>query len=269
MMLKSLLESIGKFIADSGIKLVCSILLLIVCWYLIGVLLKLIRKNRHFAKIDPGAQGFILTCVSVILRITLVLTVAASLGVPMTNVVAIVGSCGLAIGLALQGSLSNFAGGIMLLIFHPFRVDDYIETSGASGTVKEINLLSSRLTTPDNKDVIIPNSTLINSVITNYSAEKTRRVDLDFCVAYGSDTERVKKVLTLLAKQHEKVLTDPEPTARLSRQDPAALVFTLRVWCNREDYWTVNYDLLEQAKDAFEELQIQVPRSKMDVHVHQ
>lgn len=268
-MLKSLLESIGKFIADSGIKLVCSAILLIVCWYLIGILMKMIRKNRRFAKIDPGAQGFILTCVSVILRITLVLTVAASLGVPMTNVVAIVGSCGLAIGLALQGSLSNFAGGIMLLIFHPFRVGDYIEASGASGTVKEINLLSSRLITPDNKDVIIPNSTLINSVITNFSAEKTRRLDLDFSVAYGTDTERVKKVLVLLAQQHDKVLTDPAPTAMLSRQDPTALVFTLRVWCNREDYWTVNFDLLEQTKDAFEKLEIQVARPKMDVQVRQ
>jgi len=268
-MSKSILEKIGEFIANSGIKILSSIVLLVVCWYLIGLLMKMLGKNRHFAKVDPGARGFITTLLSVILKVVLVLTVAANLGVPMTNVVAIVGSCGLAIGLALQGSLANFAGGIMLLIFHPFRVGDYIEAGGKEGTVKEINLLSSRLVTPDNKDIIIPNSTLMNSVITNFSAEKTRRVDLEFSVAPGTDTERVKKVLLLLAQQHELVLDDPAPTAGLTRQEITALVFTLRVWCDREDYWTVRGNLMEQTKDAFEKLQIQGPKSKMDVHVHQ
>ncbi len=268
-MLNSLFEKLGEFIANSGIKIVCSLILLVVCWYLIGFLMKLIRKNRHFTKIDQGAQGFLITCVSVVLKIVLVLTVAANLGIPMTNVVAIVGSCGLAIGLALQGSLSNFAGGVMLLIFHPFHVDDYIEAGGKEGTVKEINLLSSTLVTPDNKDIIIPNATLMNSVITNFSAEKTRRVDLEFFVAPGTDTERMKKILSVIAEKHEKVLDDPAPAARLARQEATALVFSLRVWCNREDYWTVRADLTEQTKDALEKLQIPGPQPKMNVHVHQ
>ena len=268
-MIKSFLEGLGQFIADSGIKLFCSFILLALCWHLIGILLKIIRKDHHFAKVDPGAQGFLLSSVSIILKVILVLTIVAYLGVPMSNIVAVVGSCGLAIGLALQGSLSNFAGGIMLLTFHPFRVGDYIEADGKEGTVKEINLLSSRLTTPDNKNVIIPNATLMDSVITNYSSESTRRVDLEFSVAYGTDTERVKKVLMLLAQKHELVLDDPAPVARMSRQDASALVFTLRVWCNRTDYWTVRYDLLEQTKEAFEKLEIQIPYPQMDVHVHQ
>ena len=268
-MLKSFLESFGQFIADNGVKLICSLVLLVVCWYLVGVLLKLIRKDHHFSKVDPGAQGFLLSSISIILKVILILTIVAYLGVPMSNIVAVVGSCGLAIGLALQGSLSNFAGGIMLLTFHPFRVGDYIEADGKEGTVREINLMSSRLTTPDNKDVIIPNATLMNSVITNFSAEPTRRVDLEFSVAYGTDTERVKKVLTLLAQKHELVLQEPAPAARLCRQDPSALVFSLRVWCNRADYWTVRYDLLEQTKEAFETLRICVPLPQMDVHVHQ
>lgn len=268
-MLKSILEKLGDFVANSGIKIICSVVLLVVCWYLIGFLLKLIRKNRHFSKIDPGAQGFLITCVSIILKVVLVLTVAANLGVPMTNVVAIVGSCGLAIGLALQGSLSNFAGGVMLLIFHPFRVGDYIEAGGKEGTVKEVNLLSSRLVTTDNKDVIIPNATLMNSVITNFSAEKTRRVDLEFSVAPGTDTERMKKILCAIAEQHDDVLTDPAPAARLARQEATALVFSLRVWCNREDYWSVRADLLEQTKDALEKLQIKGPQANMNVHVQQ
>lgn len=267
-MLNSFWQKLGEFIANSGIKIICSVVLLFVCWHLIGFLMKMIRKNRHFAKIDPGAQGFLVTCVSVILKIVLVLTVAANLGVPMTNVVAIVGSCGLAIGLALQGSLSNFAGGVMLLIFHPFRVGDYIEAGGKEGTVKEINLLSSRLVTTDNKDIIIPNATLMNSVITNFSAEKTRRVDLEFSVAPGTDTERMKKILSVIAEKHEKVLVDPAPAARLARQEATALVFSLRVWCNREDYWTVRADLIEQTKDALEKLQISGPQTKLNVHVN-
>jgi len=268
-MFQGFLDSIGNFLATSGIKAISSLVLLVVCWKLIGFLLNLIRKNRHFDKIDEGAKGFLLTCVSVVLKVVLVLTVAANLGVPMTNVVAIVGSCGLAIGLALQGSLSNFAGGIMILIFHPFRVGDYIETSGKEGTVKAISLLSTTLTTADNKDVVIPNGTLINSIITNFSAEKKRRVDLEFTVAYATDTERVKKILMVLAEQHEKVLDDPAPTARLIQHGESSLVFSLRVWCKTEDFWAVKFDLLEQVKAAFDKLEIEIPFPQMDVHVHQ
>lgn len=266
-MLTSILNKIGDFIANSGIRIICSIILLLVCWKLIGFLTKLIRKNRAFSKVDEGAKSFILTFVSVVLKVLLVLTVAANLGVPMTNVAAIVASCGLAVGLALQGSLSNFAGGIMILVFHPFRVGDYIEFNGKEGTVKQISLLSTAVTTLDNKDVIVPNGTLINSVITNFSIEPTRRVDLDFSVAYGTDGERVKKVLLLLAEQHELVLDDPAPFARLTRQSESALIFTLRAWCKKEDYWTVRFDLLEQVNGAFEKLGIRIPFPQMDVHV--
>ncbi len=268
-MLTNIWTSITSFLANYGLKLIGSAILLVVCWKLIGFLLNLIKKNSHFQKVDEGARGFLITCVSVILKAVLVLTVAANLGVPMTNVVAIVGSCGLAIGLALQGSLSNFAGGLMLLIFHPFHVGDYVESGGKEGTVKSISLLSTTLFTTDNKEVVVPNSTLINSVITNYSAQKTRRVDLDFTVAYGTDSERVKKVLLLLASQNELVLEDPAPFARLTAQKDSALVYTLRVWCKSEDYWTVRLDLLEKVTDAFSKLEINIPFPQMDVHIDQ
>lgn len=268
-MFTSILNSIGNFIANSGIKLLCSVILLIVCWKLIGVLIKMIKKNRSFAKIDEGAKGFILTLLGAILKTLLVLTVAANLGVPMTNVAAIVASCGLAIGLALQGSLSNFAGGIMILVFHPFRVGDYIESNGKEGTVKTVSLLSTTILTTDNRDIIIPNGTLINSVITNVSAEEERRVDIDFNVAYGTDADRVKKVLLLLAEQHEAVLPDPAPFARLTKQSETALTFTLRVWCKKENYWAVRTDLMEQVYAAFSKLEIKIPTSKVDVQLHQ
>ena len=261
-MLSSILEKLGSLLTDGGFKLLGSAVLFIVCWKLIGLLIKIIKKDKRFAKVDPGAQSFLLSCVSVILKVLLVLTVAANLGVPMTNVAAIVG---LAVGLALQGSLSNFAGGIMILIFHPFRVGDYIESGGKEGTVKSLSLMSTVLTTPDNKDVIIPNGSLINSVITNFSTEKNRRVDLEFTVALGTDTERVKKILSILAEKHELVLSDPAPMVRLTRNEGNGHVFTLRVWVEKENYWNVRFDLLEQAKEAFEKLEIRVPCPKMNV----
>jgi len=268
-MFTSILDSIGTFLANSGIKLLCSLVLLVVCWKLIGVLTRFVQNNSRFSKVDEGAKNFILSLISIALKVLLVLTVAANLGVPMTNVAAVVASCGLAIGLALQGSLSNFAGGIMILLFRPFTVGNYIESGGKEGTVKSISLLSSTISTVDNKDIIIPNGTLINSVITNFSTEPTRRVDLDFTVAYGVDVERVKKVLTVLAENHELVLKDPAPFARLTDQKDHGLVFTLRVWCKREHYFDVRLDLLEQVNSAFGKLEIQFPYPQLDVHMHQ
>jgi len=157
----------------------------------------------------------------------------------------------------------------MILIFHPFHVGDFIESSGKEGIVKSISLLSTTLTTPDNKDIFVPNGTMIGSIITNFSTEATRRVDLDFAIAYGTDPERVKKVLTVLADQHELVLSDPAPFARLTKHGDSALIFTLRVWCKNSDYWTVRFDLLEQVNEAFKKLDIEIPYQQMDVHLHQ
>jgi small conductance mechanosensitive channel len=265
--IEKILDQLVTFVTGYGLKLVGSLVLLVVCWKLIGTLAKFIGKNKHFDKIDAGAKGFLITFVSVVLKVVLVLTVAANLGVPMTNVVAIVGSCGLAVGLALQGSLANFAGGIMLLIFRPFRVGNYIESSGKEGTVKEVSLLSTTLTTADNKDIVIPNGNLMNSIITNYSAEKTRRVDLEVNVSYSADTERVKKVLLVLAEKHELVLSDPAPVARMTKHGDSSLVFALRAWCLSENYWTVRFDLLEQIKEAFDKLEITIPYPQMEVRI--
>ena len=266
-MLTNFLESLGGFLATSGMKLLTSLVLLVIGWKLIGFLIKLVQNNRQFSKIDAGAKGFLINCVSIVLKVTLVLTVAANLGIPMTNVVALLGSCGLAVGLALQGSLANFAGGLMILIFHPFRVGDYIESSGKEGCVKSISILYTTLTTPDNKDIIIPNGSLTNAVITNYTAEDIRRVDMEFSVAYDTDIERVKKVLLVLADQHELVLKDPAPFARLTKHGESALVFTLRAWCNKGDYWSVYLDLTERVKEAFDKLEIQIPFPQVDVHM--
>ena len=266
-MLNTFLQKIGDFLATSGIKLVFSVLLLVAGWKLIGVTSKAIRKSKGLKNVDPGAKNFILSCVSVALKVILVLTVAANIGVPMTNIVAILGSCGLAVGLALQGGLANFAGGLMILIFHPFGVGDFIESSGKEGTVKSISLLYTVITTIDNKDVVMPNGALTNAIVTNYTSEKLRRVDLDFSVSYECDTERVKKVLLLICDQHELILKDPAPFARMTAHADSALIFTVRAWCKTEDYWQVRFDLFERVKDAFDKLNISIPYPQVDVHM--
>lgn len=266
-MLESLKEHIVSFSATAGIKLISSIVILIVCWKLISVLIKFLQKGKLFGKIDASAKSFLLNFLSIVLKVVLVLTVASILGVPMTNVVAVLGSCGLAIGLALQGSLSNFAGGLMILIFKPFKAGDYVEACGNAGTVQAISMLYTKLLTVDNKAIMIPNGTLSNSTVINYTAENIRRVDLTFSVAYDTDIERVKKILLVIAEQHDAVLTDPAPTARLLQQNDSSLDFTLRAWCDKEDYWDVYFDLNEGVKAAFDKVNIQIPYPQMDVHV--
>ena len=176
-------------------------------------------------------------------------------------------SCGVAIGLALQGSLSNFAGGLMILFFKPFKVGDFIEASGESGVVTEITVVYTVLTTPDNKRVTIPNGSLTNSVIENYSAEPLRRVDLTFSTDYGCDIDMVKTVIGKLVEEHPLALAEPEPFVRLSAHGDSALTYAVRVWCKSEDYWTVHFDLTESVKKAFDQHDISIPYPQMDVHI--
>lgn len=190
------------------------------------------------------------------------------MGVPMSSMVAVIGSAGLAIGLSLQGSLSNFAGGLMITIFRPFNVGDYIITDGIEGTVNSISILYTVIFTPDNKQITVPNATISNSVITNCSAEKTRRVDMTFTVSYSTDIELTRQILLDTMKKNPLVLDKPaEPLARVSKHDESAIVFTTKCWCNTSDYWTVWYDLNEQVKSAFDKAQIEIPFPQMDIHV--
>lgn len=256
-----------EFATSWGIKLLAAIIILIVGIKLIGALTKWIKKSPKLDKIDDSLRSFLGSFSKIALYIVLVITVAMILGVPATSFITILASCGVAIGLALQGSLSNFAGGIMILLFKPFKVGDYIEASGESGTVEEISVVYTVLLTPDNKRITIPNGTLTNSVIENYSAEKTRRVDLTFSTAYDADIEKVKKVLLEVAESHPKALKDPAPFVRLCEHSDSALTYTVRIWCKSEDYWDVNFDTMENVKEAFDKNGIEIPYPQMDVHV--
>ena len=267
--MQKLLDMLVDLALTAGVRLIAALVLVIVGFKLINWLIKRLKKGKGLSHVDAGAASFILSFVGIALKVVIAITAAAILGVPMTNMVAVLGSAGLAIGLALQGSLSNVAGGLMILLFTPFHVGDFVEADGVSGTVQSINLFYTKLLTPDNRSITIPNGTISNNTITNYSSEATRRVDMTFSVAYSSDIDTVRRLLMEQAQQHELVLQDPAPAVTMAEHGDSAVVFALRVWCQNADYWTVKNDITESAKRAFDQNGVEIPFPQLDVHVVQ
>ena len=265
--MEQFLNWIIPILQDVGLKLLISIVIFIVCRFIIKAVVKGLRNGKASKKLEPTVAHFLANFVNIVLYIILAVTIIAIMGVPMASVVAAIASAGVAIGLALQGALSNFAGGIMILLFHPFRVGDFIEVGGFSGTVDDIDVFYTFLKTPDNKAVTVPNGSIMSNSVINYSVNGTRRVDLNIGVAYGSDIDRVKAILLEEGSKHELVLKDPEPFCRLSVQGDSALTFTLRVWTETANYWQVNFDLLEAIHKRLEAEGIEIPFPQMDVHV--
>ena len=265
--LNTIVNSLVNFCMNFGSKLLLAAVVLVVGIILIKVLTKALRKKKLGKHEDPTVSRFLANTISISLYVVLAVTIVAILGVPMASVVAVIASCGVAVGLALQGSLSNLAGGIMILIFRPFKLGDYVEAAGAAGTVVDVGIVYTTLKTGDNKCITVPNGSMMNSNVTNYSIHDTRRLDLTVSVAYGSDIERVKAILLEEAGKHALTLKDPAPFCRLSKQNASSLDFVLRVWGNSGDYWTLNFDLLEAINNRLEKEGIEVPFNQLDVHV--
>lgn len=260
-------EDLISFATTTAARLLGAIAVLIIGRLLIKLILRGLRWGRLSKKAEPTLARFVLNFTKVALNTLLIISVIAILGVPMSSAVALIASAGVAIGLALQGALSNLAGGVMILIFKPFRLDDFVEVVGHSGTVKDIGFFYTVLATTDNREVTIPNGTIMNSSVINVSAYGTRRVDLVFSVAYGSDLKKVQEIILGEAAHHELTLSDPEPFCRLSNQADSALEFTLRVWVNKDDYWQVYFDLIESVHQALGQAGIEIPFKQLDVHV--
>lgn len=248
-------------------KLLAAVLVLVVGSFLIRFFMKHFLVGKRSEKLDPTVKSYVRTFVKAGLNVLMIVMVIGILGVPMASVVTVIAAAGAAIALALQGSLSNLASGIMLLIFHPFKIGQYIEADGQGGTVEEIGLFYTGLVTPDNKHVVIPNGTLTSSVITNYSVEKTRRVEVTCSVAYGTDVEKVKEVILALAASHDKVAKDPAPFLRMTEMADSSINFTLRVWCKNADFWGVKFDLTEGIYKELNRAGIEIPFPQVDVHV--
>lgn len=256
----------GLILAYGG-KILQSIIVFLIGRFLIGKIIIMTEKLFEKENVDKSLHKFLLSLIKVGLQVLLIVTIAQMLGAEMTSFVAIIGSAGLAVGLALQGSLSNFAGGVLILLLKPFKVGDYIEAAGHSGTVNEIQLFYTILKTPDNKNIIIPNSTVSNGSTVNYSANPTRRVDFKFGVGYEADIFKVKEILNRIANQHELVLKDPVHQVALSEHGDSSINFILRIWCKSEDYWTLYFDVMEKVKMEFDKEEINIPYPQMDVHM--
>lgn len=263
-LINNLLETLINYSA----RLIIAVVILIIGFKLSKVIIKRIEKGNSFQKIDKSAQSFIKSFINVIFKIIVLIIFASILGVPMTSMVAILGSVGLAIGLALQGGLTNVAGGVLLLLFKPFVVGDYIKTeNGHEGTVVKIDVFYTTLRKSDNTKIVVPNGTLSNEAIYDVSHYPTRRVDLTFSTGYKDDVKGVIRVLTDVASRHELVLDDPAPFAALQSHGESSLIFVLRVWTDKDNYWTVYFDLCTAVKEEFDLRGIEIPYPQMDVHI--
>ncbi len=268
-LLEKILDWLFELATSLGLKILIGLLILSVGMFLIKIANKFIKSSKKLDKIDLSLRSFLASFVSISLYILLFITLAMAIGIPVTSFLTVLASCGVAIGLALQGALSNFAGGLMILLFKPFKVGDYIEASGEGGTVSEITVVYTVLLTPDNKQITIPNGSITNAVIKNYSAKPIRRVDLTFNADYSSDIEGVKAIISEVAANHKKAFKDPAPFVRITKQTESAVEYTARIWCNSGDYWDVYLDVLEGVKKAFDQNGIKIPYPQMEVHINE
>ncbi|MBQ3566336.1 MAG: mechanosensitive ion channel family protein [Oscillospiraceae bacterium] len=232
------------------------------------LILHVFRGCMKKANADPVAESFLSQIIKILLYILTVIITLSILNIPMTSLIAILSAAGLAVGLALQNSLSNLAGGFIILFAKPFKSGDFVDTGSATGTVEKINILYTKILTNDNKTVYIPNGTVANSQIVNYSEQDVRRVDFEFGISYSDDVDKAKNIILDIAEKHELVLRDPEPPfARLGLQAEDSLQITVRLWTKNEDYWQVKFDITELVNDAFVKNNITIPFRQLDVHI--
>ena len=252
---------------DSGFKLLGFILILIIGFKIVKILLRIMNKDRRFKSFDKSVQSFITSFLNIALKCLVLITGLAYIGVPMTSMITLFGTASLAIGLALQGGLTNMVGGLMILIFKPFKVGDWIESNDISGSVDNITIFYTEISTLDSTKVVLPNGTLANSNIKNFTTNDKRKVCVDFSVSYDSDIDKVKKVLKEVVDKEDMVLKDEEVFIRLTKHDDSALIFTVRVWTENKNFWPLKFNLLENVKKAFDKNKITIPFPQLDVHM--
>ncbi len=267
MNIEEILTNLVNACVDLAWRLIGALLVLLVGNLIIRFVLKHLKNGKAANKMDPMLHTFIYSVTKIGAYLVLAVIIVAILGIETASIVTVIASAGAAIALGLQGSLSHLAGGVMLLIFRPFRIDDFIDVCGYSGTVSEVGIFYTELTTVDNCVCRIPNGTLIGSSILNYSVKDTRRVDLAFDLAPGTDIQAAKNVVLKVVEQNQQVLTDPAVFLRMTEVNPASRKITLRVWTKSENYWDVKFDLTEALNTAFAENGVCLPRPQMDVHV--
>lgn len=262
-----IMSDLSALIVPAAKNLLLALIVFFVGFKIVNAITKPIKNGKAFKNLDESTAGFVASFVSISLKVVVIVSVVAILGVPMSSMVALIASAGVAVGLAVQGALSNLVGGLMILLFRPFRSGDYIEAEGASGTVRQITVFYTILVTPDNKVITVPNGSLTNSVITNYSLESTRRVDLELFTDYKADSESVKAIMLKAAEACGDALKDPNPQAMLLECGEKGVKYALRVWCDASDYWTLREELLLKVRAAFKDADIAIPFREYDVRI--
>ena len=258
-----------EMLLQYGPKLLLAIVVLLIGWRVIGAVLKMIDRSMEHHNVESTLQRFLVNFSNFMLKAMLLISVASMIGVETTSLIAMLGAAGLAIGLALQGSLSNFAGGALILFFKPFKIGDVIEAQGYLGRVHEIQIFNTILVTLDNQRVIIPNGKLSNDSIKNVFAEPTRRIDITFGIGYEDDLLKAKEVLWQVIRTDDRILKDPESEVYVSAHADSSINLLVRVWVDSDNYWPVHFNLFEQVKLAFDREQITIPYPQRDVHIHQ
>ena len=263
-----LLESAPDLLIKYGGQLVLAIVVLIIGLWIVKIIVNSVGRLMEKKNTDPSLRPFLKSLLSSLLKVMVVISVMTIVGIPMTSFIAILAAAGLAIGMALSGTLQNFAGGVMLLMFKPFKVGDFIEAQGFMGTVKEIQIFNTILKTPDNKTIIIPNGGLSTSPMTNFSTEATRRVDFSFGIGYSDDIDKARSVIDGLIKADSRIHKDPEPFIAVGELADSSVNFTVRVWADAGDYWGIHFDLIEKVKKAFDKEGVSIPFPQTDVHLY-
>lgn len=262
------LQSVSGFFSNLNLQKIITIVLLFAgCMAAMKIILKLVDRAFDRLDMEKSLHTFIHAALRVVLWLMTLCIVLDYMGVPMTSLVALLGVLGLAVSLAIQGTLSNLAGGIQVLVSKPFKAGDYVEAGGVSGTVREVGLAYTKLATVDNKVISVPNGQISGEKIINYSTAEKRRVDLVFGVSYDSDSQQVLTCIKSVVGAHPKALFTPEPFVRISGLKDSCIEYTLRVWCATEDYWDLYFDLLEQVKASFDQHGIEIPYNQLDVRI--
>lgn len=249
-------------------KLVLAIVSLIIGFWVIGLIIGLLKKIMKKRELDETLREFLGSVVSVMLKVALLVSVAGIVGIETASFVALIGAAGVAIGLALQGSLSNFAGGVLLMVFRPFKVGQYITAQGHSGTVEEIQIFHTYLKTPDNKVIILANGPLAGGSVTNFSAKPTRRVDFSFGIGYQDDIDKAKGILNDIINADDRIMKDPAPFVAVGELADSSVNFTVRVWAKAGDYWGIYFDMHEKVKKTFDKEGVSIPFPQRDVHLY-
>ncbi len=266
--MEDILLKIWELLTIYGIKVIAAVAVLIVGRWIAKGSANLTKTVMNKRQVDPTIVKFVANLIYIALLVFVVLAALGQLGIQTTSFIAVLGAAGLAIGLALQGSLSNFAAGFLMIIFRPFKVGDFIEGAGVSGTVESIYIFTTQLLTVDNKKVIIPNASLTAGNITNYSAQGTRRVDLVFGISYGDDIDQAKKIIWEVLNKETRILKEPAPMVVLAGLGDSSVDIAVRPWVAVADYWAVYSSLLENVKKSFDAGGISIPFPQRDVHVY-